>query len=68
MVRRRCFSITIVDDASRERVESFVLVLELDTADGEFITQAQVLNGSSLTEIFILDDDDDDGKDIKVNP
>ena len=52
--RRQCFNIRITDDELYENVESFTLILFLDTFDG---IQSGILVEPNVTEIFVLSDD-----------
>ena len=53
VIRNICFDVFILDDDMYEDVESFNILLELDT----FVAQSRIRVDPSLSEIFILDDD-----------
>jgi len=51
--RRECFDVFITNDMLYENVESFTLILFLDT----FVMQSGVIVQPNVTEIFIIDED-----------
>ena len=50
-IRSICFDVFIINDDMYEDVESFNILLELDT----FVAQSGIIVDPSLTEIFICD-------------
>jgi hypothetical protein len=51
--RRSCFNVRITDDAIDENMESFTVILELDT----FVMQSGIIVSPNITTIVIVDND-----------